>query len=133
MLGCNYILFHRNTNIFLIYMSKTKQPQLNNNSFFKLINAVKKVDINEDEVDTSQEDTPDIYSSIFNFNIQNINNNVCLENTPNDIINDEAGIIFNPLDDDIKREPSIQVNIEGLLPNISNIIKTVIFVTIFTN
>ena len=53
-------------------MSKTKQLQLNNNSFFKLINAVKKVDINEDEVDTSQEDNPDIYSSIFNFNIQDI-------------------------------------------------------------
>ena len=103
---------------------------ITSNNFFKLISAVKKIDINEGDLDTSQEDTPDIYSSIFNFNIQNINNNVCLENTPNDIINDEAGIIFNPLDDDIKREPSIQVNIEGLLPNISNIIKTDLYSSI---
>ena len=130
MLGCNYILFHRNTNIFLIYMSKTKQSQLNNNSFFKLINAVKKVDINEDEVDTSQEDTPDIYSSIFNFNIQNINNNVCLENTPNDIINDEAGIIFNPLEEDINREPAIAYNAEGLLRTTPNVIKTDLYSSI---
>ena len=45
-----------------------------------------------------------------NFNIQDINNNVYLENTPNDIINDEAGIIFNPLEKDINREPSIAYN-----------------------
>jgi len=111
-------------------MSKTKQPQLNNNSFFKLINAVKKVDINEDEVDTSQEDTPDIYSSILNFNIQDINDNVYLDNTPNDIINDEAGIIFNPLEEDTNREPSIAHNVEGLLRNTRNIIKTDLYSSI---
>ena len=111
-------------------MSKTKQLQLNNNSFFKLINAVKKVDINEDEVDTSQEDNPDIYSSIFNFNIQDINDNVYLENTPNDINNDEEGIMFNPLDEDINREPSIAYNIEGLLRNTRNIIKTDLYSSI---
>ena len=101
-----------------------------NNSFFKLINAVKKIDINEGDDDTSQEDTPDIYSSILNFNIQDINNNVYLENTPNDIINDEAGIIFNPLEEDITREPSIQVNVEGLLRNTRNIIKTDLYSSI---
>lgn len=109
-------------------MSQTKQ--LNNNSFFKLINAVKKVDINEDEVDTSQEDTPDIYSSILNFKIQDINNNVYLENTPNDIINDEAGIIFNPLEEDINREPAIAYNAEGLLRTTPNVIKTDLYSSI---
>ena len=107
-------------------MSKTKQ--LNNNTFFKLINAVKKID--KDAVDTSQEDNHDIYSSIFNFNIQDINDNVYLENTPNDIINDEDGIMFNPLDDDINREPSIAYNIEGLLSNTGNIIKTDLYSSI---
>jgi hypothetical protein len=111
-------------------MSKTKQLQLNNNSFFKLINAVKKVDINEDEVDTSQEDTPDIYSSILNFKIQDINNNVYLENTPNDIINDEDGIIFNPLEEDINREPAIAYNAEGLLRTMPNVIKTDLYSSI---
>ena len=48
----------------------SKKKQLTDNSFFKLINAVNKIDI--DAVDTSQEDNPDIYSSIFNFNIQDI-------------------------------------------------------------
>ena len=109
-------------------MSKKKQLQLNNNSFFKLINAVNKIDI--DAVDTSQEDNPDIYSSIFNFNIQDINDNVYLENTPNDINNDEEGIMFNPLDEDINREPSIAYNIEGLLRNTRNIIKTDLYSSI---
>ena len=109
-------------------MSKKKQLQLNNNSFFKLINTVNKIDI--DAVDTSQEDNPDIYSSIFNFNIQDINDNVYLENTPNDINNDEEGIMFNPLDEDINREPSIAYNIEGLLRNTRNIIKTDLYSSI---
>jgi len=109
-------------------MSQTKQ--LNNNSFFNLIDAVKKVDINEGEVDTSHEDTPDIYSSILNFKIQDINNNVYLENTPNDIINDEAGIIFNPLEEDINREPAIAYNAEGLLRTTPNVIKTDLYSSI---
>ena len=103
-----------------------KTEQLNNNSFFKLINAIKKID--KDAHDISQE--PDIYSSIFNFNIQSINDNVNLDNTPNDIINDEAGIIFNPLEEDINREPSIQANLDGLLHNTRNIIKTDLYSSI---
>ena len=107
-----------------------KTEQLNNNSFFKLINAINKIDIDESAVDTSQENTPDIYSSIFKFNIQDINDNVYLDTTPNDIINDEAGIIFNPLEEDINREPTIAYNVEGLLRNTRNRIKTDLYSSI---
>jgi len=108
------------------------KTRLTNNSFFNLIDAIRKIDVPEDTQDTSpQEDTPEfIYSSILNFNIQDINNNVYLENTPNDIINDEAGIIFNPLEEDINREPAIAYNVEGLLRTTPNVIKTDLYSSI---
>ena len=106
--------------------------QLRNNSFFKLIDAVRKIDINEVTHDTPpQEDTPEfVYSSIFDFNISDITDNVCLNNTPNDVINDIDGTLFNPLEEDIKREPSISTNLEGLSHTTRNIIKTDLYSSI---
>ncbi len=106
--------------------------QLHNNSFFKLIDAVRKIDINEVTHDTPpQEDTPEfVYSSIFDFNISDITDNVCLNNTPNDVINDIDGTLFNPLEEDIKREPSISTNLEGLSHTTRNIIKTDLYSSI---
>jgi hypothetical protein len=111
-------------------MSANKQ--LRNNSFFKLIDAVRKIDINEVTHDTPpQEDTPEfVYSSIFDFNISDITDNVCLNNTPNDVINDIDGTLFNPLEEDIKREPSISTNLEGLSHTTRNIIKTDLYSSI---
>jgi len=106
--------------------------QLSNNSFFKLIDAVRKIDIPEVTQDTPpQEDIPEfIYSSIYDFNISDINDNVFLNNTPNDVINDEDGTMFNPLEEDIKREPSISTNLEGLSHTTRNIIKTDLYPSI---
>ena len=117
---------------YIVYEYMTLNKQLHNNSFFKLIDAVRKIDINEVTHDTPpQEDTPEfVYSSIFDFNISDITDNVCLNNTPNDVINDIDGTLFNPLEEDIKREPSISTNLEGLSHTTRNIIKTDLYSSI---
>jgi len=112
------------------------KQQFSNNSFFGLISAVREIDITEllNEVtdDTPpQLDIPEfVYTSIFDFNISDINDNVYLNNTPNDIINYEDESPFNPLEEDIKREPSISAKLEGLLPTTRNIIKTDLYTSI---
>ena len=117
---------------YIVYEYMSVNKQLRNNSFFKLIDAVRKIDINEVTHDTPpQEDTPEfVYSSIFDFNISDITDNVCLNNTPNDVINDIDGTLFNPLEEDIKREPSISTNLEGLSHTTRNIIKTDLYSSI---
>jgi hypothetical protein len=108
------------------------KKQLSNNSFFKLIDAVRKIDIPEVTQHTPpHEDIPEfIYSSIYDFDISDINDNVYLNNTPNDVINDEDGTMFNQLEEDIEREPSISTNLEGLSHTTRNIIKTDLYPSI---
>lgn len=102
--------------------------QLSNNSFFNLLAAIRQTDLtnilNEDSVDGM------VYSSIYNFNISDINNNVCLKTTSDDVISDENGKLFNPLDAIILREPSISSDLEKLTHNKCNIIKSDLYTSI---
>lgn len=102
--------------------------QLSNKSFFNLIAAIRKTELtnilNEETVDGM------IYSSIYNFNISDINNNVCLKTTSDDVISDEKGKLFNPLSEIILREPSISSDLEKLTHNKCNIIKSDLYTAI---
>ena len=113
------------------------KQQLNNNSFLNLIAAIRKIDITEllNEVTDNTPQQPDIpefvYSSIYDFNISDINDNVCLENTPITIRKKKRNKTqFNPLEDDIEREPSISTNLGGLLHTTRDIIKTDLYPSI---
>lgn len=102
--------------------------QLSNKSFFNLIAAIRKTEL----TNILHEETVDgmIYSSIYNFNISDINDQVCLNTTPGDVISDKDGKLFNPLDDIILREPSISSDLETLLHNKCNIIKSDLYTSI---
>ncbi|MDA9072777.1 hypothetical protein N9K75_02780, partial [bacterium] len=102
-----------------------------------LIAAIRKIDITEllNEVTDDTPQQPDIpefvYSSIYDFNISDINDNVCLENTPITIRKKKRNKTqFNPLEDDIEREPSISTNLGGLLHTTRDIIKTDLYPSI---
>lgn len=104
--------------------------QLSNKSFFDLIAAIRKTDLTN-VLNEVTDDTPpqinvpgSVYTSIYKFNISDINDNVCLNTTPNDVISDKYGKLFNPLDDAGQREPSISSELDTLLHTTRNIIKT---------
>lgn len=110
--------------------------QLSNNSFFELIAAVRKTDLT-DILNEVTDDTPPqlnipglVYSSIYDFNISDINDNICLNNTPNDVIGEKYGKLFNPLDDVIQREPSISSELDTMLHTTRNIIKSDLYTSI---
>jgi hypothetical protein len=102
--------------------------QLSNISFFNLIAAIRQTELG----DVLREDTYDgmQYSSLFNFNISDINDNVCLNTTSKEVISDEYGKLFNPLDDIILREPSISSNLETLVHHKCNIMKSELYTSI---
>lgn len=110
--------------------------QLSNKSFFDLIAAIRKTDLTN-VLNEVTDDTPpqinvpgSVYTSIYKFNISDINDNVCLNTTPNDVISDKYGKLFNPLDDAGQREPSISSELDTLLHTTRNIIKTDLYTSI---
>lgn len=102
--------------------------QLSNKSFFNLIASIRQTEL----TDILNEETVDglTYSSIYNFNISDINDDVCLNTTPDDVISDEYGKLFNPLDDIIQREPSVSSDLDKLTHNKCNIIKSDLYTSI---
>jgi len=125
-----------------IKLSKKKE-QINDKSFLNLIAAIRNIGINDllDEVTDESKPQPDIpefvYSSIYNFNISDINDEVYLDNTPDEDQTTlkkkalkKARQKLNPLVDDILREQSISTNLEKLPPTTCNIIKTELYPSI---
>jgi len=102
--------------------------QLSNKSFFNLIAAIRQTELN----DILNEETINgtVYSSIYNFNISDINDNVCLNPTSDGVISDKEKKRFNPLHAITLREPSISSDLETLSPNKCNIIKSELYTSI---
>jgi hypothetical protein len=110
--------------------------QLSSNSFFNLIAAVRNTNLTDvlNEVTDDARPQPDVpglvYSSIYNFNITDINNKVYLDNQPNEVITEKYGKQFNQLDDIIHREPSVSTELNTLIHDRRNIIKTDLYTSI---
>jgi len=106
----------------------TVSQQLSNKSFFNLIAAIIQTDLpdvlSEDNYDGMQ------YSSLFNFNISDINDNVCLNTTSKEVISDEYGKLLNPLDGVINREPSVSSDLATLVHDKCNIMKSDLYTSI---
>ena len=102
--------------------------QLSNKSFFNLIAAIRQTELN----DILNEETINgmVYSSIYNFNISDINDNVCMNPTSDGVISDKEKKRFNPLHAITLREPSISSDLETLSPNKCNIIKSELYTSI---
>ena len=102
--------------------------QLSNKSFFNLIAAIRQTELN----DILNEETINgtVYSSIYNFNISDINDDVCVKTTSSDVLSKKEKKRFNPLNQIILREPSISSDLETIPPNKCNIIKSELFTSV---